>query len=119
MPVYYPEINFTHFTYNTTDDCGGPLTAYTATQSQCFNTIDNCCKSIATKNNVVLNNCLNNSMYHCGVVTLSPTIENIVSSFEWTLIILGGITLVCIVFLLIRFIIRCLFCNVRGYRELN
>jgi len=118
-PVYYPEINFTNFTYNNSDDCSGTFDSYIASQSRCLNTIDNCCRDMATKNNIVFDKCLNNSMYHCGVVTLSPTTETIISAFEWTLIVLGGVTLVALVFLILRYFIRCLCCNVRGYRELN
>ena len=118
---FLPEINFTNFTYNNnnSNNCNGELVAYSASQTRCFNSIENCCQDIANNLNIVYNKCLNTSVYHCAVVSLSPQDEQIVTGFEWTLIVLGGITFAAIILIILRYFIRCICCSRSEYRDLN
>lgn len=117
---FLPEINFTNFTYsNNNSNCNGELVAYSASQTRCFNSIDNCCRDIATNLNIAYNKCINTSVYHCAVVSLSPQDEQILTGFEWTLIVLGGITFAAIILIILRFFIRCICCSRSEYRELS
>ena len=119
---FLPEINFTNFTYNNSNsnsNCNGELVSYSASQTGCFNSIDHCCRIVAENLGIIYNKCLNTSVYHCGVVSLNPQDEQIVTGFEWTLIVMGGITFTVIILLILRYFIRCICCPRSEYRELT
>lgn len=120
LPInYWPEINLTYFVYNNTNNiCRGNLTHYEALQSRCLNNFDQCCDELALQKNITLNKCFNSSIYHCAQVSNPPN-EEIISGFEWALIILGGITMAGMAIFILVKLFRCLCCRNREYSELR
>ena len=87
---FFPEINITTYTYNTTEACSGPLTSYSATQSSCnhLQTISSCCEDLASRLVIEFDKCVNNSVYGCKVANnLSPQESEVLNGFYLFLIV--------------------------------
>ena len=118
---FFPEINFTNFTYNGADGCSGSLESYSATQSSCnhLQSISGCCNDLSARLGIEFDRCVNNSVYGCKAANhLTPEESQVVTEFLWFLIVVGGITMIVIILTLIYKFLKCCFCRNREYSEL-
>ena len=63
-PFKSPNINFTNFTYNSSNTCQEPYSSYLALQTNCASyNYTKCCDELANKLNVVYDSCINNTLF--------------------------------------------------------